>query len=130
LLHVKGKGSKDRQIMLDKIVRSALKKYYNIHKEQKYIFINENTGNLLHKRTISKIYENACKASGINKISGIHTLRHSFATHLLEQGVDLRKIQILLGHSSIKTTQIYTHVSSKEISKIKSPISGLDIKER
>ena len=130
LLHVTGKGSKDRQIMLDKIVKKALKKYYNAHKKQKYLFINESTGKLLHKRTINKIYENACVKSKVKKISGIHTLRHSFATHMLELGVDLRKIQVLLGHSSIKTTQIYTHISTKEISKTKSPISELEIKDR
>jgi hypothetical protein len=76
-------------------------------------------------RTIQKIYDNACKKSKIQRRGGIHSLRHSFATHLLEQGVDLRKIQVLLGHSSVKTTQIYTHISREEIAKIRSPLASL-----
>jgi integrase len=71
----------------------------------------------------------ACEKSKIHRRGGIHSLRHSFATHLLEQGVDLRKIQVLLVHSSVKTTQIYTHVSQEEIGKIRSPLASLIAKK-
>jgi integrase/recombinase XerD len=83
--------------------------------------------NELSKRTLDKVYNNACIKSGIDNQGGIHSLRHSFATHLHEQGYDIREIQALLGHSSIKTTEIYTHISKKNIAKIKSPISRLNL---
>lgn len=82
-------------------------------------------GKPLSARTIEKIYENACEKSGIRKIGGIHSLRHSFATHLLENGVDLRYIQELLGHSRSTTTEIYTHESAHKIGKIRSPLAYL-----
>jgi site-specific recombinase XerD len=73
------------------------------------------------------VFRKAVKASGVNPYATVHTLRHSFATHLLEQGVDLRYIQHLLGHASIKTTERYLHITSEMEKKIKSPLDGLDI---
>ena len=73
-------------------------------------------------RSVEKIFEAAVKRAGIAKEVSVHSLRHSFATHLLESGVDLRYIQELLGHKSSKTTEIYTHVSNKDIGKIRSPL--------
>lgn len=77
------------------------------------------------RRTIEMIYDNACAKAEIQRRGGIHSFRRSFATHLLEQGVDLRQIQVVLGHSSIKTTQIHTHVSREEIAKIRSPLASI-----
>jgi len=85
---------------------------------------------MISARTISLIFDHACYKSGVEKKGGIHTLRHSFATHLLEQGTDLRYIQELLGHSSSKTTEIYTHVSNAAISRIRSPLAKINLHNR
>jgi integrase/recombinase XerD len=79
----------------------------------------------LTSRNLQKIVSNAAKRAGIKKDVHCHTLRHSFATHLLENEVDIRKIQELLGHADLSTTQIYTHISTEELKKIKSPIDTL-----
>jgi len=76
-------------------------------------------------RTVQKIFYNACKKSGIKKVVSVHFLRHSFATHLLERGIDLRYVQKLLGHKSSKTTEFYTHVSTKNLSAIKDSLDSL-----
>jgi integrase/recombinase XerD len=79
------------------------------------------------KRSIEKVFDQACERAGIKKDVSLHDLRHSFATHLLESGVDLRYIQELLGHTSSKTTEIYTHVSTKSLGKIRSPLDNLNL---
>ena len=89
-----------------------------------FVFASERNGKLT-ERTAQKIFENALKKCNIKKEATFHSLRHSFATHLLENGVDVRYVQELLGHANIRTTQIYTHISSEEIKKIKSPIDSL-----
>jgi len=125
-----GKGKKDRSVMFDIELKRELKIYYDIDKCTEYVFEGYKPGVPLSGRTIEKIYENACKKAGIRSVGGIHTLRHSFATHLLENGVDLRYIQELLGHSRSTTTEIYTHVSSNKIGKIRSPLAYLREKKR
>ena len=106
----------------------SLPKVYSEQDIEKLLKSVENSKHrLLTRRTVSKIFDNACAKAGVPKLGGIHTLRHSFATHLLEQGTDLRYIQELLGHSSSKTTEIYTHVSTHAIGKIKSPIAHLSL---
>ena len=122
-----GKGNKDRFVMIDPALEKKIVLYLKDNKENKYCFESYEKGEPLSKRTIEKIYTNACNKAGIVPKGGVHTLRHSFATHLLEHGADLRFIQELLGHSSSKTTEIYTHVSVNSITRIKSPLSNLGL---
>jgi integrase/recombinase XerD len=117
-----GKGKKDRMFILSKKLSIKLKKYTEKHSDWHYIF-SENKP--LSTRNIQKIVQKAAFFANINKDVHPHTLRHSFATHLLDAGTDLRKIQTLLGHSSIATTQIYTHISSEQIKSIKNPLDEL-----
>jgi site-specific recombinase XerD len=122
----RGKGAKDRQIMLDVNLARLLQGLIPHNRQKGYIFTGAGGRAVLSRRTISKIYENACKKANIVPRGGIHLLRHSFATHLLENGTDMRFIQELLGHANINTTERYTHVANNTISKIKSPLSLLD----
>lgn len=122
-----GKGNKERYVMMDQKIENKASFYLRKHKDNCYFFEGYKTGIPLSKRTIEKIYENACSKGNVTPKGGIHTLRHSFATHLLEHGSDLRYIQELLGHSSSKTTEIYTHVSKENIAKIKSPLSNISL---
>jgi integrase/recombinase XerD len=123
-----GKGQKDRQVMLDPSIKAELSTYLRMNPGLIFLFEGYKAGIALTSATISKIYEHACEKAGITRQGGIHTLRHSFATHLLEHGTDLRYIQELLGHASSKTTEIYTHVSTRAIRTIRSPISHLNLK--
>jgi integrase/recombinase XerD len=116
-----GKGKKDRQSIISQDLILQLRAYYNEYKAKKWLF--EGTkGKRYSPTSISKILSRAVKKSKIYKKVTPHTLRHSFATHLLEQGTSLRHIQTLLGHNSSKTTEIYTQVSSQEIEKIRNPL--------
>lgn len=122
-----GKGKKDRIVMLDETLKPVLSEYCSKCASKKWLFTSSHTGLRLAKRTIQKIYENACEKAGIHRKAGIHSLRHTFATHLLESGTDIRYIQELLGHSSTKTTEIYTHVASHRLAAIRSPVSNLHL---
>ncbi len=123
---VQAKGKKDRYVPYSDKLRSLLRTYYEQFKPKKYLFEGQYEGQY-SERSAAKVLQNAIKKCGIKKNATLHTLRHSFATHLLEAGTDIRYIQELLGHNSPKTTMIYTHVSSKKISEIKSPLDDLDI---
>lgn len=119
-IHIKkGKGKKDRIVMLSEKVKESLENLKN--EKLGYVFITTRCGKYT-QRTIQKIIENTAKKAGIKKKISPHNLRHSFATHLLERGTDIRYIKDLLGHSDISTTLIYTKVSNKDLSKIKSPL--------
>ncbi len=117
-----GKGGKDRMIILSKKLSKKLEKFIKKNLDWDYVFSRTKP---LTTRNIQKIIQKTTQRAGINKQVHPHTLRHSFATHLLDQGVDLRKIQELLGHSSIATTQIYTHISHEQLKSIKNPLDGL-----
>src|SRR3989344_5454032 len=116
IIHLKtAKGDKERVVFLHKKLIDALGMYGT--KEEGPIFVSQREGKY-NKRTIQQIIKSASKRSGIKKKVTPHTLRHSFATHLLESGADIRYIQQLLGHKDLKTTQIYTHVANKDIKKL------------
>lgn len=116
-----GKGGKDRLSIISKSLCVELLEFVKFKSDDDFIFVNKK-GEPLSSRSVQLIIEKAKKKAGISKDVHVHTLRHSFATHLLEAGVDIRKIQELLGHSDLSTTQIYTKVSSEELKKIKSPL--------
>lgn len=120
-----GKGDKDRPVMLDDSIKKLLETHCNSNPNAKWLFTSSQTGKRLTPQTISKIYYNTCDKAKINRKGGIHSLRHSFGTHLLENGTDLRYIQALLGHASSKTTEIYTHVAAHRLSEIRSPVSKI-----
>ena len=123
------KGGKERYSVLSRRLLEELRQYYKTCKPHPYLFPSsfKNREHLpLTYPSIRSIYEEARKKAGIKKGSGIHTLRHSFATHLLEAGYDLRRIQVLLGHTRLSTTMIYLHVSRATLSKIPSPLDLFD----
>lgn len=122
-----GKGRKDRIFNIPDFLMNDLKDYYSKQKEKNEEFLFSGKNGKLTSRNLQKIVSYSAKKAGINKEVHCHTLRHSFATHLLENSVDIRKIQELLGHADLSTTQIYTHISTEELKKIKSPIDGLMI---
>ena len=119
----KGKGQKDRMIILSDDLIKDLKPILETH--EGYLFPGRFENKPVSKRYIQKVVKECANAAGIKKDVHVHTLRHSFATHLLENGTDIRKIQVLLGHSNLNTTQVYTHLSNQELKKIKSPLDLL-----
>ena len=125
LINIKqGKGSKDRIVGLSEKLILLLREYYMIYKPKEYLF--EGRGGAPYGVTSArKVFNTAVERSHIGKKVTVHTLRHSFATHLLESGTDIRYIQDLLGHKSSKTTEIYTHVSRKNLMDIRSPFDTI-----
>ncbi len=117
-----GKGSKERYTLLAEGFLKELRDYYDIYRPKEYLFPAERSGKPLCRESLHKIYEDARKKAKVSKGTGPHTFRHCFATHLLEAGYDIRKIQVLMGHKSLSTTMIYLHVSRKTLSSIKSPL--------
>ena len=126
-IHIEqGKGKKDRYIMLSENVLKMLREYYKVYKPKEFI-IEGKKGGKYSPKSVQSVLKRSLQKAGIKKKATVHTLRHSFATHLLDDGTDIRYIQELLGHKRLETTQIYTHVSSYSINKIKSPADKLDI---
>jgi len=125
-IHVKnGKGKKDRLVMLPWSVMVMLENYRSLYTGNDYVFAGQFAGAHYSTGSLQKVMAAALEKSGLWKKGSVHNLRHSFATHLIEAGTDVRYIQELLGHSSIKTTMIYTHVSNKAITRIQSPLDRL-----
>ncbi len=119
------KGQKDRIVPLSPFILEMLRDYFKIYKPKTYLFEGQNAGELYSEKSLQSVLKQALQKAKITKPATLHWLRHSYATHLLESGTDLRYIQELLGHSSSKTTEIYTHVSTKSIQQIKSPFDDL-----
>jgi site-specific recombinase XerD len=126
LVHIRaGKGHKDRYTLLSDVAALSVANYCAAYAVGPYLFPGQRADRPLSARSVQNIVARARRDAGIEKRVTPHTLRHSFATHLLGRGTDLRYIQELLGHASSKTTEIYTHVSRRELSRIRSPLDDL-----
>lgn len=120
----RGKGKKDRYVNLPHSILEQLRMYYKEYKPVKYLFEGQ-YGGQYSVRSAQKVFKSAMQKAKINKDIGIHGLRHSYATHLLESGTDISMIQQLLGHNSIKTTLIYAQVTNKSLKNVKSPLDNM-----
>ena len=125
ILIKQSKGKKDRIVPLSTILLEQLRKYYKIYRPNVYLFEGQNKGEKYSARSLELVFKKSLRLAKVSKPVTLHWLRHSYATHLLENGTDLRFIQELLGHKSSKTIEIYTHVSTKSIEHIKSPFDDL-----
>jgi integrase/recombinase XerD len=121
------KGKKDRYTLLSVKALTILRDYFKAYRPKEWLFEGMEAGNQYSTRSIQQIFKESVVRAGIKKDVSVHTLRHSFATHLLENGTDIRYIQSLLGHESSKTTEVYTHITTKGFDQIKSPLDNLDI---
>lgn len=120
---VNAKGRNDRYVMLSPKLLDLLREYFVVYKPKKYLFAGQ-FGDNYSARSIQQIFNKAVKLAGIKKRVTVHSLRHSFASHLLDNGTDIRFIQELLGHKHLSTTQIYTHINPVSVKKIKSPFDS------
>ena len=129
LLNIRGgKGMKDRISILSEDLLLLLRKYFKQYHPKIWLFESIESKQFT-PRAIQKMFHQAFDRTGISKHATVHTLRHTFATHMLENGEDVRKIQRLLGHKNIKTTEIYTHITSEAIRNIRSPLDNLEIEK-
>lgn len=120
-----GKGKKDRRTILSKLLLHELKAYWKIDRPPEWLFPGSDINKAMVRGSAQKIYYNAKKAAGIRREGGIHTLRHSFATHMLEDGVDSSLIQVMMGHAYIGTTAKYLHISQRHMKNVQSPLDTL-----
>ena len=137
---VQSKGRKDRHVMLPAEVLDLLRQWWwkvrpsghdaGVAPEQRWLFPGRSERLPLTTRQFGRLFKEAAKAAGLRKTLSLHTLRHSFATHLLERGTDIRLIQALLGHDKLETTARYTRVATGIIAKIESPLDGLKAPRR
>ena len=118
------KGQKDRTVMLSEKLLVLLREYYQKYQPQNFLFEGQ-SGGAYSARSVQNILAESLKKANIHKPATVHTLRHSFATHLLENGTDIRIIKELLGHNNIKTTEIYTHITDVQKNQLKSPLDFL-----
>ena len=121
------KGKKDRVVPLSDKTIELLRAYYKAYRPEYWLFEGQQKREQYSETSLQEIFKASLKKAGIQKPATLHWLRHSYATHLLENGTDLRYIQEILGHKSSKTTEIYTHVTNQSLQKIKSPFDFLDL---
>jgi site-specific recombinase XerD len=120
-----GKGRKDRYVMLSPHLLELLRAWWKAAKPQGWLFPGQNRVNPLSTRQLNRAFHAAAQTAEIKKRASLHTLRHSFATHLLEQNIDIRVIQVLLGHSKLDSTALYTRVATKTIREVMSPLEHI-----
>jgi integrase/recombinase XerD len=123
-----GKGRKDRYVMLSPQLLDLLRTWWKAARPQGWLFPGRDPAQPLTTRQLNRVCHAAAQMAEVNKRVSLHTLRHSFATHLLEQRVDVRVIQVLLGHAKLETTTLYTHVATKTISEVMSPLEHIALK--
>jgi site-specific recombinase XerD len=124
-IRVLGKGNKYRYTLLSENTLDMLRTYWRAYRPVRYLFEGQKKGQPFSRTSINKVFKQTCKRAGIKKQATVHSLRHSFATHLLESGVNLKIIQGLLGHSSLRTTSIYLHVTCFDLASVKSPFDEI-----
>jgi integrase/recombinase XerD len=124
---IQGKGMVDRVVPVSGKVWEKIDEYLESYKPSLWLFEGQTAGKY-STESVYRIFKEALKKAGIKKDVGVHSLRHSFATHLHENGLDIRYIQELLGHKSTRTTEIYTHVSRRNLVQVRSPIEDLELK--
>ena len=117
-----GKGQKDRYTLLAKTTLRFLRNYYQMYQPEDWLFEGQKKINPLSITSLQRVFMSAKQKVGIQKKVSMHSLRHSFATHLLEQGTDIHKVQRLLGHRRINTTMIYLHLKRENLMKVISPL--------
>ncbi len=120
-----GKGQQDRYTLLSPQLLGQLRNYWKEYRPGEWLFPNQKRSGPILRGTAQKVFYNAKNRAGLDRGHGIHTLRHCFATHLLAGGVDLRTIQLLLGHKNLNTTMVYLHVSQKKLMELQSPLELL-----
>jgi site-specific recombinase XerD len=118
------KGNKDRRAILPQTLLRELRSYYQLFRPKSWLFYGVRENRKLCRDSLSKAFKEAKRKAGVTKEGGIHTLRHCFATHLLEAGTDIKTVQYLLGHADISSTMVYLHVTNKLLSSVVSPLDN------
>jgi integrase/recombinase XerD len=121
-----GKGRKDRYTLLSKRLLEELRTYWKVYRPNDWLFFSKKRHVPMCIASMQRIYRRTKHDAGITKGGGIHCLRHCFATHLMEAGYDVRKIQVLMGHRSLSTTMVYLHVARSGLATVKSPLDALE----
>ena len=126
----RGKGNKDRQVVLSERLLGELRQCWKRYRPQRYLFEGKHRGQPIEATSVQRAFRTACKKAGIAKPVTPRSLRHAFATHLVERGANLRVVQTLLGHHSLNTTAVYTHLAKTWLTDVKSPLDSLKDKDK